>query len=484
MEEQTAAENNKKVWSFLVDDLLFRLAGKPRKWEDWHLPSLQERKEAKFCSMKAEIMKIRRMKTRSIDDKLRCWLLIKLVRHLKLLENEPPETQELYLQVLELLVVAEQYPDSNRVANYISNPFIFDDDCFWKQIAVHNLSLDHKFQDYKLDWKQWSDYPQADFEFRGGSNFSDKWEQLNKELDSLVEMFAGDKLQPSLKKDCISIKQKKQEILGGKFKLSQSGWLAELFPVYYQSKAYLEKKLSLRHRINMKILDKLSHSNFPWGKKALAIKELILELSEFLDRRFVIKLWDRNKFSIIFSGNWIGSCLNIGLKNKNHWPAVTLPGVPGNKIPAGILDYIVDLGVQVVEIKKIKDGNEIVAGQCYLYVFLDNDKPVLMVDSIDFDRHYHLDRRKLLNQKMRNELFEFLKNYARAIGIERVVIAKNGPILESGKKKGEKHVIGNDVDVSDLPVTTFEKIDKLGGYWNHQPYFLESIGGTEAYKII
>ena len=65
-----------------------------------------------------------------------------------------------------------------------------------------------------------------------------------------------------------------------------------------------------------------------------------------------------------------------------------------------------------------------------------------------------------------------------------MVIAKNGPILESGEKKGKRHEIGNDVYILDLPVVNFEKIEKFGGYWNHQPYFLESVGGTEAFVIM
>ena len=58
-----------------------------------------------------------------------------------------------------------------------------------------------------------------------------------------------------------------------------------------------------------------------------------------------------------------------------------------------------------------------------------------MVDSIEIFDLYKPGSREKVNLKIRDELFEFLRNYARAVGIERVVLAKNGPILECGENK-------------------------------------------------
>ncbi|MBI3046407.1 MAG: hypothetical protein HYY86_02635 [Candidatus Harrisonbacteria bacterium] len=461
MEEQTAVEEDKKVWSLLVNDMLFGLAGKPRKWEDWKFSQpLQERRIFVFNTLK-ETIKADRKKNR-----LACKQAIILARHFKLLETEPLEIQELYLQVFVMTEFMLSGP--NSFSNLIENPFLFEEQLFWRQIAVHNLSLSHEFQKYNLNWEHWLNYPPARFESRVNNENQDVlWAKLNQELDALVAMFANHSLQPSLRKDCIAIKKMKKEILAGELVLLRR-FFPRFFPLYYKTLDYLKKK-------GQPISDLLSKFERPD-----LIKQLILELGEIKSRNFIIKLWERD-FGNLYSGNYIGNCLAIG--NKGSCPVITLPGVPGEKRPAGILDYLVDKGIQVVEIMECKNGDEYYVGQCYLYVFLDNGKPVLMADSIDFRPIYQLSRRKSLNFKIRTELFKFLMGYASAIGIERVVIAKNGPILESGKNKGERHVIGNDVDVSDLLEVNFEKIEKLGGYWNHQPYFLESVGGTEAFVI-
>jgi len=466
MEEQIEVENDKKVWSLLVNDLLFRLAGKPRKWEDWQLPPFQERRAAILKELKKEIKTSREQKIQSA-----CKLGIILARHFKLLENEPLEIQELYLQVLTMLLV--RVKNSRRFSDLISNPFLFDNHFFWRQIAIHNLSLEYKFRDYNLNWEQWLNCGLSEFESKRNLNDKDrevKWAELNKELDSLMAMYQGHPLQPSLRKDCISIKKKKKEIFAGELVLSELEWDRQLFPLYYQSRDYLNRKGRIAGTVQLH-----------WFEKPVLIKKLIAELAEIKNQNFVIKLWER-EFKNIFLGNCIGNCLTIG--KKQFYPAAALPGVPGQKWPAGILDYLVDKGIQVVEIREIENDNDLSAGQCYLFVFLNKGKPVLMVDSIDFHPYYQLNRKKSLNWKMRNELFEFLKSYARALGIERVVLAKNGPILESGEKREERYEIGNGVDISDLPVATFEKIEKLGGYWNHQPYFLESVGGTEAFVVM
>ncbi len=467
MEEQSTAEEKQKVWNLLVDDMLFRLAGKPRKWEDWQLPPIPERRTVVLNELKKAIKTGRVRKEQSA-----CKLAIILARHFQLLENEPLEIQELYLQVLAMLLAKNR--NSKWFSDIISNPFLFDNHFFWRQIAINNFYLENDFQGHNLNWEQWLNCGPAGFESKKSINDKDrdaKWAQLNKELDLLSVMFKNHPLQPSLRKDCIAIKKRKKEIMAGELILPELGWEYRLFPLYYKTSGYLKKKGKIACKVSLTYFERPD-----------LIRKLITELGEFQDRKFVIKLWERN-FRNIYSGNTVGNCLAIG--NKKLYPAITLPGVPGNIRPAGILDYLVDKGIQVVEIREVKNGEEeYLVGQCYLFIFLDKDKPVLMIDSIDFHPYYHSDRRKTLNSKIRSELFEFLKNYARATGIGKVALAKNGPILESGKKKGERHEIGNDVDISDLPVVTFEKIEKFGGYWNHHPYFLESIGGTEAFMIM
>jgi hypothetical protein len=466
MEEQATEQMSKEEWGLYVDEMLFRMSKKPRKWREWGFPSLKKRR-AELLRLCLKQLKAARKETKELVGRES----VKLLQHFKLLKNESPEIQEHYLQVFAMLTLAASAP--GRFFNLITNPETFPESIFWRQIGVHNLFQGYKFRDLGLDLEGWSDYPEVIFEITGNQDFSPQWERLNKELDLLDRMFAGHPLRSSLRKDCLEIKKKKQAILAGQLELSESGWLAELFPKFFKSRDHWRRKTNKPG--SGRIIEMLERPEI--------IRRIILEIKESQGRCFSVAFWERNNPMDILSGNLIGNCLSVG--ERSTFPAIKLPGVPCKERPAGILDYLVDRGVQVIMIREML-GDDLFysVGQCYLYVFMDNGKPVLMADSIDFHPYYHKDRRKILNTGLREAIFDFLKDYARAVGIERVVLAKNGPVLESGEKKGQRHQIQNDLDVSDLPVVRFEKIEKFGGYWNHHPYFLESVGGTEAYVIM
>ncbi|OGY64226.1 MAG: hypothetical protein A3I89_02400 [Candidatus Harrisonbacteria bacterium RIFCSPLOWO2_02_FULL_41_11] len=472
MEEQTEVENDKKIYDLMAGEWSFRLAGKPRKWEDWGFgQSIQERRAFILNKLKELIWDTRK------KDRTNCKLALILARHFKFLEIEPPEIRELYLQVLRITGFLTSKSRLYSFSNFISSSFLFEDSLFWRQIVVHNLSLANEFQSHHLNWEQWSDYGSVrSFETKNSHGNIHKflWKELNKKIGFLLSVFGNHPLYPALRKDCIAIKKNKKAIFAGELIFLETEWWRRFFPNYYKGLDYLEKKkksefIPIFHLENSALTTPDS------------IKEIILELAKLKEIKFSIKLWDRY-FGDLYSGNRVGNCLAIG--KKGSYPAVKLPGVPGVERPAGILDYLVDQGVQTVNILEHNKDDDHLGGQCYLFVFLDNGQPVLMVDSIEIFDLYKPGSREKVNLKIRDELFEFLRNYARAVGIERVVLAKNGPILECGENKGERHVIGNDVDISDLPVVNFEKIEKLGGYWNHQPYFLESVGGTEAFVIM
>jgi len=61
-------------------------------------------------------------------------------------------------------------------------------------------------------------------------------------------------------------------------------------------------------------------------------------------------------------------------------------------------------------------------------------------------------------------------------------LGKNGQFMPDNKRRGIMH----DVKVEDLPVARLgdEPIEKIGGYFQGQPYFLESRHGNEAYEIV
>ena len=140
-----------------------------------------------------------------------------------------------------------------------------------------------------------------------------------------------------------------------------------------------------------------------FADKLSSITSMVGDTSKAQIRNFIIKPWDRDPVFDLFIGNNVGNCLSIG--EKNTYPAARLPGVPGRRWPAGVLDYLVDKGIQVVEILKEKEapaGKNWYAGQCFLFIFLNNGKPVLMVDSIEIHPYY---RKHALNLKIREALF-------------------------------------------------------------------------------
>ncbi|MDP3999543.1 MAG: hypothetical protein Q8P76_03045 [bacterium] len=444
-----------------MDEIFFRMGTTPRKWRDWHCLPIRSRR-AKF----QHILNLVIRSARQDKKRVRCWTLIKLAKHLKLLKGEPLETQELYLRFLDIHL---HYPEKNYFAKVISNPVA--NDRLLGQIGMHNFLLKDKFKQAGLSWERWHRKRSRAFSVNI-PNHPSQWERLKSELDRLSGMLNQEHpLRASLQKDCMALKQKKKEIMESRIELP--GTTSGFFPKFSQGSLHLMAK---RPKEYASLL-----TDEQLGKKMEEVVSLTRELNEPRQRNFKVRLWNRGLWGNVVAGNCVGNCLSIG--DKNVFPA-TLLNAPGKKRPAGILDYLVDMGVQVAEIVEKKDKNEYVAVQTYFFVFLDHGQPVLMVDSIEVHPLYGIDRRKSLNLKLRNKLFDFLKRYARSVGITRVVLGKNGPVLKSGPDKGERHQIQNDIDVGGLPVVKIDKIEKLGGYWNHQPYFLESLGGTEAYVIV
>jgi hypothetical protein len=138
------------------------------------------------------------------------------------------------------------------------------------------------------------------------------------------------------------------------------------------------------------------------------------------------------------------------------------------------LDYLVDKGVQVVEIIDEEVADPI--GQCWLFVSLDqNNEPVLVADTIDINERYGLGT--TVNWGIREAVFSFLKSYADAIGVKKIVLGKRWA------PGGEIRDIVNDVVIIDLETALLPPIKKLGGYFNKKQYFLETTDTTEAYSV-
>jgi tRNA(Ile)-lysidine synthase TilS/MesJ len=105
--------------------------------------------------------------------------------------------------------------------------------------------------------------------------------------------------------------------------------------------------------------------------------------------------------------------------------------------------------------------------QTWLFVTLDqNQEPVLIADNFDVNGRYPAGNN--INRGIRESMFQFLRRYARACGIKKVVLGK---------------VETNDVETGDLRTNELPPIKKLGGYFNSEKYYLETLGATKAYEI-
>jgi hypothetical protein len=133
--------------------------------------------------------------------------------------------------------------------------------------------------------------------------------------------------------------------------------------------------------------------------------------------------------------------------------------------PETIFQYLIDQGVNVAEV--IDPDTKDVVAQTWLFVTLDkNGKPVLVADNFEVNGRYPAGNN--VSRGIRESMFQFLERYAKECGIEKVILGKVGT---------------NDVETGDLKTTNLPKIEKLGGYFNDEPYYLETLGDQQAYEI-
>lgn len=458
-------------WGRATDFLLQRIKKKPRK--NWQLKaSFPERKKFILKSLESISKNISQSSEDANIKALKATLSL-FKKHFELLRRESYLTQELYLQTLAHGLCQKE--NKSLFDYFISD--VQQESELGLQIAMHNFLMEREFKEAGVDWQQW-----CNFKEQGGAaavtfvQISDKelkWLELEEDLGQLEILFKPTELAGSVRKDILFIKKEKSKILGGNFPIEEAHWQELLFPKYLQGLAYLKSKGN-----------DFSGFEFPKGADFLQkrVKQIIVELArKSVRHEFLIKLWDREPVfgSDLLQGNFSDCCLAIGTGAR---PAVHLPGVGFRKYPAGILEFLIDKGIQVAEVID-KDSNAFI-GQCWLFVTVDDAQPILVADSFELQRSIIP---RGIKKAIRDGMFEFLKKYATACGIKKVVLGSSGPRLKNGKL----HIIGNSVAVDDLPAISFDgrltkkckAIEKLGGYWNHTPYFLETRGATEAYEI-
>jgi len=171
-----------------------------------------------------------------------------------------------------------------------------------------------------------------------------------------------------------------------------------------------------------------------------------------LEKKVSIRVWKRSPGRDIFQGSFTHCC--VALDNTLH--------------PEAIVEYLIDQGIQVVEMVEMDDGKPgKTIAQAFCFMGEDEQgRPVLVMDSVQIAGDYKetTEQRKAI----RDSIFAYVKQYGIETGC-RALYAGATPF--------------QDVDVSDYDLIP-NGIKKSGGYlWDFEKqgfqYYLEALVGED-----
>ncbi len=394
--------------------------------------------------------------------KLTKWVREMLSRHRRLLRGEPRETRDLFENVL-------SEARKGNFARFITD--IHQKNPFGRSLAIHNAVVTSEILRVGIDLEKWVEYKEEEKEIykeydQEKLNFL--WRELEIMMCYLSRCFSGMPIQSSVLKDLAGIYKMKKAIQAGQVEVPDgevAPGKSPFFRTYARTIAYFkEKRLPiLGHAIN----------EFTYWPRLHEILRAFADRGEV--KEYLVRIWHRDPLRDIFQGNFSGCCISVGLRDCYPRQDMRLYDVDYKKYPAGILEFLVDVGMQVAE---IVDGDRSV-GSCWLFLSKnDNGRADLVVDSIDIDANLVNSRAE--KRVIRSCTLRFLKNYASAIGAERVLIGKVGPMMNDT----ERRPIVIDLETDKFPVIKLTRhINKVGGYFRDRPYFLESRHGNEAFQV-
>jgi hypothetical protein len=390
------------------------------------------------------------------NEEMSYWSI--LLKHFDLLKNEPKRTQELYMHVFSHVSSPAQ-----KFHEFISDPC--QKNTFGQEIAIHNLRVQKALFDAGINFNTWFSYggwTSQKLNEYDRSRINELWCELEETLSGFKDFFVGTELYRSICKDIANIQKNKHSIRKG----SHVWDSASSLPTYNQSLEYLEKK------------GRLPKVNAEHKPLLYRIDQILGMFSETLAvKHYQVRLWKRSPTRDLLQGNFSDCCIAIGDPNVYPHPGLRLPDVPYKKYPAGILEFLIDKGIQVAEVMDRDYGT---VGQCWLFLSPTSDgRADLVADSFDVSRNLVTsDRQKAA---IRLCMFRFLHKYAEAIGARRPLLGMRGQFMPNGKLRWIQH----DICVNDLSDAFLEDrpIEKIGSYFQGQPYFLESRLGDRAFKI-
>ena len=380
------------------------------------------------------------------------------VKHFALLKKEPKRNQELYMRLFPCITI------KLGAFNQLISDFLQGND-FWRAVAEHNRHVEKALAKAGINvgvWNSYTGWTRETLVEYDRSKIHELWAELELVMAGFKQFFAGTELYRSICKDIINIQKKRNSILRG-----MDVPVEAVFPIYNKSLKYLAKR------------DRLPLVDTEYKHFMHRTHEILHMFNEkWATRHYSVRLWKREPIRDLLQGNFSNCCISIGERGVYPDPGLRLPDVAYRKYPAGILEFLIDKGIQVAEVRDSDNGT---IGQCWLFCSPTSDgRANLIADSFDINSGVVTsDGQKAA---IRSCMFRFLKKYSEVIGARRSLLGKNGQFMPDNKRRGIMH----DVKVEDLPVARLgdEPIEKIGGYFQGQPYFLESRHGNEAYEIV
>ncbi|MFC1549076.1 hypothetical protein ACFL5E_03860, partial [Candidatus Omnitrophota bacterium] len=351
-----------------------------------------------------------------------------------------------------------------------------------RQIAIQNERVREHLEELGIDVEKWLGYSEtSSFNFAEGKDQEvDVRAMVGKVKDQLEELFSvmrkedRNGIKDRLKK--LGWTNKKREITilketgdsNGERDRKLSEALKKFFNEYFgKFKETLTKYLTVKYKGIESDEAEGSDAYRKAGAVLTAIPHVMVsvenlrkqvedpkKLQERLKkaRSFVVKTWARNPGRDIFQGNFTACC--VAINSPEH--------------PEGILEYLIDQGVQVVEVVDEVSGNTI--AQTWVFVAYDmEDEPVLVMDNIEVHNSYPLGTKQ--NKIIADNIIEYVKGYAKDVGAKAVYL-------------GETEY--NDIITTNMEIDPLT-LRKAGGYlWDQMEgyeeygYYLEAMFGQVA----
>ena len=387
------------------------------------------------------------------DQDLSAWkikYLANLITNQELLKREGSETRKMCNAVLKAVL-------ENRFDDFISN--INQADEIGRQIAKHNQKVEQSFKEVNISWSDWLHFNETVIMNINTQKKQDRealfnqFEQRFSSWQSTVNQYEP-RLKDSLNKDLTLLNQKKKEFDPSKIDLNDPLWLEQLLPTYTKSLKFIQSK-DPHYELPSPIQEAFDHLT-----ETIKLLTQEQQKEQTNSKDFYVKLWDRDPRKDLFQGNYTHCCISVGVKEAP-------PGANtyATYHPETIFQYLIDQGINVAEIVD-PDNNDVIA-QTWLFVTLDKDKkPVLVADNFEVNNRYPAGHN--VNRGIRESMFTFLNHYAKTCHIPNVVLG---------------HVSTNDIETADLKTINLPPIKKLGGYFNDDKYYLETLGSTQAFEI-